>query len=188
MDYYKNIDKICDYHSPASKLGVKGVEYHFLTDLTVEPVTLADFKLHSRIDYNLDDALCVKYIKAARQHLERVSQLSFGERTVQMTALEMVDNWKVMYGPVDQVKPPHTKFGKDIITNSGGRNVTIEYTTKWITGLPVDIEVAIMRYAAYLYAVRESIVITEKGVPVDIAKMADDAEKTVKRWGNVTFI
>lgn len=185
-NFYKNSDKLSNNSNINRR--VKGVEYHFITDLATEPVTLEDFKKHSRIDWNLDDSLCEKYIKASRQHLEKVAQLSFGERTVQMTALEMVDNWKVMYGPVDTVKPPHNKFGKDIITNSGGRNVTIEYTTKWVGGLPIDIEVAIMRYAAYLYAVRESIVLTDKGNIIDLDGMKDDAEKTVKKWGNITFL
>lgn len=185
-NFYKNSDKLCEYQN--NRHSVKGVEYHFITDLATEPVNLTMFKQSARIDWNLDDSLCEKYIKASRQHLEKVAQLSFGERTVQMTALEMVDNWKVMYGPVDTVKPPHNKFGKDIITNSGGRNVTIEYTTKWVGGLPIDIEVAIMRYAAYLYAVRESIVLTDKGNVIDLDGMKDDAEKMVMRWGNKTFL
>lgn len=185
-NFYKNSDKLCEHNN--RNLSVKGVEYHFITDLATEPVTLADFKKHSRIDWNMDDELCVKYIKAARQHLEKIAQLSFGERTVQMTAIEMIDNWKVMYGPVDNVKPPHKKFGKDIIVNSGGKHVTIEYTTKWVGGLPMDIEVAIMRYAAYLYAVRESIILTEKGNVIDLDGLKDDAENMVKKWGNVTFL
>lgn len=186
MDYYKNIDKICDLGS--TDRPVKGVEYHFVTDLTVEPVTLVEFKAHCRVDYNMDDALLSMYLKSARQHLERVAQLSFGERTVRMTALSMVDNWKVMYGPVDTVTAPYVKFGKDIITNSGGTNVTIEYTTKWPTGLPMDIVVAICRYAAGLYAIRENVILTDKGALQEPQNYLDEAEKMVRKHGNVTFI
>ena len=185
-NFYKNSDKLChdNYHNRS----VKGVEYHFITDLSVEPVDLAFFKQAARIDYNLDNNLCTNYIKAARQHLERVTQLSFGERTMQMTALSMVDNWKLMYGPVDTVKSPYTKFGKDIVTNSGGTNVTIEYTTKWALGLPDDLKIAICRYAAYLYAVRESVVLTEKGVPVEPKNLLDEAEKMAYKYANISFL
>lgn len=188
MDYYKNIDKICDMQVSGSDRPVRGVEYQFLSDLAAEPVTLEDFKAHCRVDYNMDDALLSRYLKAARQHLERVSQLSFGERTVRMTALSMVDNWKVMYGPVDTVTAPYTKFGKDIITNSGGTNVTIEYTTKWLTGLPEDIVVAICRYGAGLYMVRESLVFSVNNVIQEPQKFLDEAEKMVMKYGNVTFL
>lgn len=189
MDYYKNIDKLCcERDLRPNGRPVKGVEYTLLTDLAEEPVTLADFKLHARIDYNQDDALIEMYIKAARQHLEKVAQLSFGERTVRMTALSMVDNWKVMYGPVDEVTTDHTKFGKDIITNSGGTNVTIEYTTKWPTGLPMDLVVAVCKYAAGLYAIRENVILNINGTVQNPEGYLDEAEKMVMRWGNVTFI
>lgn len=186
-DFYKNCDKICDYRDNGQR-PVSGVEYEFLTDLDTEPVTLEEFKQHCRIDYNVDDALLLTYLKAARQHLEKVAQKSFGERRVRMTALSMVDNWKVMYGPVDVVDEPYTKFGKDIITNSGGTNVTIEWSTRWPLGLPLDIKVAIMRYGAGLYAIRENMILSVDGVVHEPNKWLDEAEKMVLRWGNVTFI
>lgn len=187
MDFYKNIDHLgCE--NAQQNHSVSGVEYQFLTDLTEEPVSLEDFKEHCRIDYNTDDALLAKYLKAARQYLEQWSQLSFGVRTVQMTALSMVDNWKVMFGPVDTVKLPYKKFGKDIITNSRGNNVTIEYTTKWPLGLPEDIKVAICLEAATMYMVRESVVFTVNGVAQSPDETHDRALKLVNNYSNITFL
>lgn len=188
MDFYKNEDYFrCRQLQPTGR-PVKGVEYTFLTDLAVEPVTVEDFKIHAKIDYNTDDRLVTMYLKAAREHLEKVAQLSFGERTVRMTALSMVDNWKVMYGPVDTVTAPYVKFGKDIITNSGGTNVSIEYTTKWYTGLPMDIVVAICRYAAGLYEIRENVILTDKGALQEPQNYLDEAEKMVRKHGNISFL
>jgi|GEM_PF-2027408 len=188
-DFFKNSDRIClERELTPSSRPVRGVEYTFLTDLANEPVDANVFKQHIRCDYNVDDNLIAMYLKAARQHLEEVAQLSFGERTVRMTALSMVDNWKVMYGPVDTVTAPYVKFGKDIITNSGGTNVSIEYTTKWPTGLPMDIVVAICRYAAGLYAIRENVILTDKGALQEPQNYLDEAEKMVMKHGNVTFI
>lgn len=185
-DFYKNSDKIC--HLEACDRPVQGVEYAFVTDLATEPVTLLEFKQHCRIDYNVDDMLLEMYLKAARQHLERVAQKSFGERIVSMTALSMVDNWRVMYGPVETVTAPYLKFGKDIISNSGGENVTIEFTTKWVTGLPFDIKVAIMKYGAGLYALRENYILSVNNVLQEPTRWLDEAEKMVIKYSNVTFL
>ena len=186
-DFYKNSDKICEYHDNGHR-PVSGVEYEFLTELATEPVTLEDFKQHVRVDYNMDDALLSIYLKAARQHLEKVAQKSFGERRVRMTALSMVDNWKVMYGPVAVVDAPYTNFGKDIITNSGGTNVTITWSTSWPLGLPEDVKVAIMRYGAGLYAIRENYILSVNGVIQEPTTYMDEAEKMVLKHGNLTFL
>ena len=185
-DFDSNIDQIARLHPTGRP--VKGVEYTFITDLAVEPVTVEDFKIHAKIDYNTDDRLVAMYLKAARQHLEEVAQLSFGERTVQLTALSLVDEWRVMYGPINQVLTGQTKSGRNTIVNSGGTNVSIEYTTKWPTGLPMDIVVAICRYAAGLYAIRENVILTDKGALQEPQNYLDEAEKMVMKYGNVTFI
>src|SRR5690606_39462766 len=99
MDYYKNIDHLgcLDRH------GVAGIQYSTVTDLVTEPVTLEFFKQHARIDFDMDDNLCLAYITAARMELEQWGQVSFGVKTMRLTALELADNWRLMFGPVNTV-------------------------------------------------------------------------------------
>lgn len=178
MDYFKNID----YLQPSSsdKLGVKGIQYSIVQDLATEPVDLEFFKEHARIDFNTDDALCEKYIKAARQFLEGYSQLSFGVKTMRLMALELPDNYKLMFGSVDTITTPnYSNFG-DILTK-GGSNIDIEYTTKGI--INDDIRIAICRYAAGLYVFRENIIETKYVAQVGM----DEAKEMLKPYMNITM-
>lgn len=200
-DYYKNSDYLgCDTIAGRgfgrigqSRPAVEGVEYFVLEDLIQEPVTLDDFKQHARIDFNTDDNLIAKYLKASREHLEGWSQLSFGERKIQFTALRVPARWKLMFGPflpADTAANDGVKlFGakKDILLN-GGENVDIELHTGWgVSGLPEAIKVAVCRYAAGLYAVRENLIYSVNGVPHEPSEVMDEAQKMINPWRNVTW-
>lgn len=155
-DYYKNIDRLgCINEQP---LTAKGVQYNVVTDLATEPVTLEFFKQSARIDFDTDDTLCEVYIKAARQELEKWSQLSFGVKTMSLTAISLPKNYRMMFGRVDSViTTGYTNTGD--ILKEGGRDIDIEFTTlDWIDDA---IRIAICRQAASLYINRETITETQ---------------------------
>jgi uncharacterized phiE125 gp8 family phage protein len=52
-----------------------------ITPPTVEPVTLAQAKLHCRVDFTDDDALITAYITAARQYAEKYTGRAFFNQT-----------------------------------------------------------------------------------------------------------
>lgn len=152
MDYYRNED-ILGCHSQDG--GVMGIQYSVVTDLVTEPVDLPFFKQHARIDFEMDDALCQAYITAARMELEQWGQVSFGVKTMRITALELPRNWRLMYGPVDTVTTPGFSNVGDIL-KEGGRDISVDYTTT--AALVNDlVRVSICRYAAGLYMNRENI-------------------------------
>lgn len=192
-DFYKNIDKVSaerlkDYLASKGN-AVSGITYTLETDLAEEPVDLEFFREHCRVDFNTDDELLAKYLKAARESLERYAQLSFGERTVRLDAVKLTDDWRVMYGPIVEVLTDHNLFGQHIIRNSGGRYVTIRYKTGWPLGeVPEDIKIAICRYGAGLYAMREHLVLTIDGKVYEPRRMYDEAEKMINKWANPRFI
>lgn len=154
MDYYLNVDKLGCYDG-YHKLSASGIQYSVIDDLEEEPVTLDFFKQHARIDFDTDDTLCAVYLKAARQELEQWSQLSFGVKTIGLTALSLPNNYKLMFGKVDTVETANFTNKGDIL-KEGGTDIDIEYTT--IGTINDAIRIAICRYAAGLYIFRENVV------------------------------
>jgi len=197
-DYYKNSDYLgCDTLASRgfgrigqSRPAVEGVEYTVIDDLAQEPVTLADFKHHARVDFNTDDNLLAFYLKASREYLEQWSQLSFGVKTIRFTALRVPNRWKLMFGPYTAINDPdRTLFGaKGDILMQGGTDIDIELTSGWPNDeLPEAIKVAICRYAAGLYAVRENLIYSVNGVPHEPSEVMDEAQKMLNPWRNITW-
>jgi len=179
MDYYKNIDKLgCVGSVP---LIASGVQYIVVTDLTAEPVDLYFFKQHARIDFDTDDTLCETYIKSARQALEQWSQLSFGIKTIGLTALSLPKNYRLMHGKVDLVST--TGFtNKGDILKEGGTDIDIEFTTlDWIDDC---IRIAICRYAAGLYVNRENVNDTKYSAQA----LQDEAKTMLNPYRNITLL
>jgi len=179
MDYYRNMDLLYWSEDP---LSIKGVQYRTVTDLVEEPVSLEFFKQHARIDFDTDDNLVSAYIKAARQELEQWSQLSFGVKTIGLRARELPDDYKLMFGPVNEITVPttgYTLFGD--LLSPGGENVEIEYTT---TGLINEaVKIAICRYAAGLYIYRENIIESQN----TYRQLTDEAKMMLEPYKNITW-
>lgn len=158
-----------------------GVQYDTVVDLVSEPVTLEFFKQHSRIDFEMDDNLCLAYITAARMELEQWGQVSFGAKTMRITALELPRNWRLMYGPVDTVTTPGFSNVGDIL-KEGGRDISVEYTTT--AALVNDlVKVAICRYAAGLYVNRENI----QESKFSSGQLQDEAKTMLRPIVNITL-
>jgi hypothetical protein len=177
-DFYKNCDKICS--SPSSYLTAKGIQYSVINDLVTEPVTLDFFKQHCRLDFENDDNLCAVYLKAARQELERWSQLSFGVKTMGLTALELPKNYRLMYGRVNTVTPVEFTNVGDIL-KEGGTDVSIQYTTFGV--IDDAIRIAICRYAAGLYIFRENVVESK----YNYQGLMDEAQRMLSPYRNITL-
>lgn len=179
MDYYKNIDKLeCNGYI---SLSASGIQYQVIEDLTEEPVTLDFFKAHARIDFDTDDILCEIYIKAARQSLEQWSQLSFGIKTIGLTAISLPTNYRLMFGKVATVDTAGFTNKGDIL-KEGGTDIDIEFTTKdWIDD---SVRVAIARYAAGLYINRENVTDTKYSAQV----LQDEAKTMLQPYRNLVIL
>lgn len=179
MDYYKNADKLGCYAK--QPLTSSGVQYSVIADLEEEPVTVDFFKQHARIDFDTDDTLCEVYIKAARQHLEQWSQLSFGVKTIGLTALSLPKNYRLMFGKVDEVTTENFTNKGDIL-KEGGTDIDIEFTTlDWIDDV---VRVAICRYAAGLYINRETVTETKYSAQ----SLQDEAKVMLNPYRNITLL
>jgi|SRR5690606_31359836 len=177
-DYFKNSDYLeCSDYNDTSAVGV---QYRVVTDLATEPVTVEFFKQHSRIDFDSDDTLVAVYLKAARIELEKWSQLSFGAKTMGLTAIRLPKNFRLMFGKVNTVTTTgYTNVGD--ILKEGGSDIDIEYTTlDWIDDA---IRISICRYAAGLYINRENVVDTK----FSTQQKQDEAKEMLKPYMNITF-
>jgi hypothetical protein len=176
-DYFKNIDYI---ENCTDEPLLYGVQYRVITDLLTEPVTVDFFKLHAHIDFDTDDNLIISYLKSARQELEQFSQMSFGVKTINLKALYLPKNYKLMYGYVNTITTTgYTNFGD--ILKEGGTDIDIEYTTYGI--LNETIKIAICRMAAGLYIFRENIVESKYNYKDEI----DESRKMLKSISNITL-
>ena len=177
MDFYRNID-ILGNNSNDQLYKAKGVQYTVITDLATEPVDVDFFKDHARIDFDTDDNLISSYLKASRQELEQYAQLSFGVKTIRLTALEIPNNYRLMYGKVDSVLTDGFTNVGDIL-KEGGKDISIEYTT-----LPINndvFKIAICRYAAGLYVNRENVTNTK----FSSQSLQDEAKIMLKPYMNI---
>lgn len=179
MDFYRNIDYLGSENS-TDQYYAQGVQYSVVDDLVTEPVTLGFFEDHARIDFDTDDTLCASYIKAARQYLEQWSQLSFGIKTIRLTALELPKNYRLMFGKVNTITTANFTNVGDIL-KEGGNDIDIQFTTlDWIDD---TIKIAICRYAAGLYINRENVTDTK----FSSQSLIDEAKEMLKPYRNITL-
>lgn len=177
MDFYKNVDKLGGIGN-GRDMSAKGVQYSVVTDMTDEPVTIHFFKEHSRVDFDNDDTLMHVYLKAARQMLEKWSQLSFGVKTMSLTAERLPNNYRLMFGKVDSITTAGFTNKGDIL-KEGGIDIDIEYTTlDWVNDNDV-IKVAICRQAEHLYSYR--------GTAGDPEFIDNEAKIMLDQYRNITF-
>jgi uncharacterized phiE125 gp8 family phage protein len=70
---------------------------------TVEPVSVAEVKLHSRIGIDTDDSLISIYISAARQQAEQLTGRSLAPRTMIRYYDDFPDSIELPKGPITSV-------------------------------------------------------------------------------------
>lgn len=154
-----------------------GLDVKINTDLTVEPVTVAEMKSYLNIDYSSWDTLIGMLISSARTRLERHTGCTFATKTLVSTFNQTADNVEIPYGPVQTIT--HVKsidesgtkttltLGTDysIIGNNFKtivfysnmlRPIEIEYVAGY-TALPADLKIAIMKQVGMDFEFRENV-------------------------------
>ena len=107
---------------------------------TVEPITLAEAKMHLRVDSDFEDALIQDYIKAARAHVERFTGLSFTVQTIRAvikTEEDPLYPWTFPNQPVPQSYELPLSPVSEITTVTDGTN-PVEYTAN-LLAIPATI-------------------------------------------------
>lgn len=183
MDYNRNFDVLAFLGIPADAniYEASGVRYTVVTPSANDLISLDFFKEHARIDFDTDDTLAQAYIKAAQEYLEQWSQLSFGVRTMRLTALALPNNYKLMFGPVNEVTTEGFENIGDIL-KTGGRDIDIQFTTLGLASNNT-LKIAVARFACGLYVYRENILETK----LDGRSEMDKAKEMVAPFMNITI-
>lgn len=79
------------------------MNYRIITPVSVEPVTLAEAKLHLRVDIADDDALISGFISAAREWAENLTAQSWAEQTLEMAVDGFSHQLCLLQGPVSEI-------------------------------------------------------------------------------------
>lgn len=106
-----------------------------------EPVTLAEAKLHLKVDVDDDDALILSDIATAREHAEHYTERAWGERTLELAldafpagaiALPLppvVSITSIKY--IDPEGIEQTIAAEEIRLNDYGMTASVERITAW---------------------------------------------------------
>jgi uncharacterized phiE125 gp8 family phage protein len=153
------------------------------TDLTAEPVTLAEFKSYAHITYSDDDTVLTAILKSARIALENYTGKSFGAKTLNIIFSTSGRGINLPKGPVSEVTALEYRApgccgvvpgweayldqqwnltGNRFFAPAGEYKAT--YKTAWT--LPEDVKTAIKEQALYLWENRNS----DKGQIAPLAK------------------
>lgn len=95
------------------------MQVEIITDLTSEPITVAEVRDYLRITTTVEDTLLQAMITAARTRLEKFSNLSFGAKEIQVYWNEVTDWKELPYQPKATIT--------SVLDNDGNE---IEYETR----------------------------------------------------------
>ena len=169
------------------------MEVKIVTDLTVEPVTVAEARDYLRITTTAEDTLIGELITDARERLEKFTNLSFGAKTLKCR-WDSIDNWaEIPYQPNASISACVNDAGVTLsyevrgleykylycINNTG---VTITYTTGFTT-LPKALKVAILKEVATSYDNRENFYI--EGT---FNELSNDAKRMAQSYSRNTIL
>lgn len=139
---------------------MKNFQVRIKTDLTEEPVSVAEAKLFCRVSGTEEDELFATLITSARQSLEKYTSCSFASKTIHATWVESTkdDTYELLYGPiisVDKVyRIDYEGTEEEMTLNSdyyvfGDQDVIVKVSRYWSSGMITTSSVRIEYTAGY---------------------------------------
>jgi uncharacterized phiE125 gp8 family phage protein len=184
--------------------------YKVVTAVATEPVTLAEAKLHLRVDASDDDDLIGALITAAREFAEHYTGRALAEQTLEMALDEfpcvdyidldappVASVTSIKYTDTDGVEQTFSSASYSLDTYGTSRQVTLAYGVEWpdtreepravriryVTGYataPKAVKSALLLLIGHLYENRQDATATRLE---SIPTGAEALLDTVKVWG-----
>lgn len=107
-----------------------------VTDVTTEPLTLAEAKAHCRVDVSDDDTLITALIEAARQTAETYTHRAIPAQTWDLKLDSFYDRDFYADGSIWLPKPPVSSVTSVTYLDGAGDSQTWTATTGWLSDLP----------------------------------------------------
>lgn len=175
-----------------------GLDVQIKTDLTTEPVTVAEMRDYLNIDFGAWDTLLATLITGARSKMERYTGCTFGTKTLVATFQKVADNIDIPYGPIQSithvksideagVKSTLTAGTDYLVTGNNFKNIRfygintpieIEYVAGY-NPLPGDLKVAIMKQVGMDFEFRENVM--DSSQVVELSNGAKQAAASYRR-------
>lgn len=128
------------------------------TDLTIEPLTLAEAKLYCKVTGSTEDAVITELITTARQLVEKYLSISVAEKTIYASWIETPDELELPYGPVISVdkiyKIDSEGAEEELVLNDdfhiyGDQDAVVKIQTYWSSGIRSERSVRVEYTAGY---------------------------------------
>lgn len=169
------------------------IDHSFSGESATEPVTSSEQKAYSRITSTAQDSIIAIMIKAARQAIERYTNMSLIERTVTVQFNNPCGKYELPWGPIT---------GDVVFTDKDGNTVDdvelvgldfktvvnpLVYGTKAVfpagytaANIPSDLKIAIMDQVDFMYEFR--------GSNIEMGTICPKALATCQRWARNPII
>lgn len=171
------------------------MQVQITTDLSTEPVTVAEAKSYMRLIGSDDDTLIGELITSARQRLEQFTGLSFGNKTIKCYTRASNTWFELPYQPLvsitsvkddDDVTLTYESRGlqyKQLYTSSNN-GINVIYTVGWgNSGLPKGLKQAILKQVSTDYENRENYLVGDSA-----NELSSSAKMTAQSYSRNTML
>lgn len=147
---------------------MRNLQTRIITDIVIEPVSVAEAKLYCKVQDTADDTLFSTLITSARRMLEKYTSCSFAEKTIHATWVEVPkQNYvELPYGPIiaiDKIyRIDHEGTEEELTLNSdyfvmGDQDAIIKITSYWSSGMVYVNSIRVEYKAGYGNAATEDL-------------------------------
>jgi len=161
------------------------IDHSFSDDSAIEPVTASQQKAYSRITNTAQDSIIEIMIRSARQAIEKYTNLSLIQRTVDVVFTTPCGNYELPWGPIRGAVSFKDKDGNTIdnvelvgldfktITNPLTYGTRATFEAGYVT-VPSDLVIAIMDQVDFMYE--------HRGSNVEMGTICPKAIAICQRW------
>lgn len=124
------------------------------TEPIIEPVTIQDAKDFLQIDFDTDDQLLYRLIRASRQYIETICGISLVEKEIELEIHGFSSPYMLPYGPVYEIELLEVD-GNEVelvgdYVHARGSELHAKYTAAYLE-IPEDLRISVLEVLKVYY-------------------------------------